>query len=427
MLRITGSICFTAGLCVVMLPIAARADDPEYTSRLLEIRPVHTTVKTSLLRSHAPVDPYLFPDRDGMAGFGRLRLDVPFTLGEATAGELAYEHRVTLSASKTIQGLGGSAQFSGGADAPYRIAQLDWQVASDGDHYFYRHELDRAYVSRDTSWGRISVGRQAIGLGRGVLFNAVDLFSPFSPVEVDREWRRGVDAIRVEYRTSAVSSLELISVFGERWDDSAIIGRVRGYTGDIDAELLFGKRGRDAMLGGVLSSRVGGGEVHLELAAFRTPEKQASAGVFGDRRLVANAVLGGSYTFNVGKGLTVLGEYHYSGFGVSSMDTAFRRLASESFQQRYYRGDKRILGRQALALQVSYPFHETLAGALLVLQSPVDGSGLLSPSVIWNASDTVAIRATTFLPWGDEPLRGRPRSEYGLSPTSFFLQFAFYF
>ena len=33
-----------------------------------------------------------------------------------------------------------------------------------------------------------------------MLFGAVDLFSPFSPLEADREWRRGVDAIRADVK-----------------------------------------------------------------------------------------------------------------------------------------------------------------------------------------------------------------------------------
>jgi len=384
-----------------------------------------TTLKTSGLGSYGPYDPVLFPDRWSAAALFRLRLGLGFTYSELINGELAYEHRARL-ATDAGGGRGGGALPSG-AGAPYRLTQLDAELARSGDTFSYRHELDRAFVSLHPPWGEVTVGRQAIGLGRGVVFGAVDVFAPFSTLEVDREWRRGVDAARIELRLSDTISAELLAAFGETWDDSALLGRIRGYVGNVDGEVIFGKRAEDTLCGVTLSAPVADAEVHIELAVFDTPEDQPDGGLFGNDRLVGKAVLGGSYTFDVRNGLTVLGEYHYSGFGVKDLDDAVARFADPAFTERFLRGDMQILGRHAAALQLSYPVNDAWNASFLVLVSPADGSGVVSPSVTYDLAQNVTIIASGFVPWGAGPSGGRFQSEYGANPFSLFLQLSLYF
>lgn len=276
-------------------------------------------------------------------------------------------------------------------------------------------------------WGEIVLGRQAIGLGRGVLFGAIDLFAPFTPLEVDREWRRGVDAFRASYRLSPTSSIEMLAVFGDSWADSALLGRARGYVGNLDGELIFGKRADDELIGTAFSAVVGDAEVHGELAFFHVDKAPPGSGLFGSDHWVAKAVLGSSYTFDVGNGLTLLGEYHYSGFGIDHIEDAVWRLMNPTFQERYLRGDTQILGQHAFGATLAYPINEAWSGTLLSLVSLTDGSGLLSPMLNWDCSRSTSIRATVFLPWGPSPRRGRLTSEYGATPTSLYLQVSTYF
>ena len=123
-------------------------------------------------------------------------------------------------------------------------------------------------------------------------------------------------------------------------------------------------------------------------------------------------------------GLTVLVEYHYSGFGVTDAEDV---LAQPSFQERFLRGDTQILSRHAAAVQGTYPISADLTGAVLVLQSPTDGSGVGSPSLTWNASDSATVTAIGFVPWGAGPSGGNLRSHYGARPWSLFMQLALYF
>jgi len=414
-------------IAVLFDPYAARAgNEGDEISKETDkdfVYELDGSLKSSTLVSHNPGDRVLFPDRWNGTQLLRFRLNLNLELADWADADFAYEHRAQYF---TSQGAGGGGVLPGFGDGPYRLWQLDWQIAS-ADDYFYRHELDRASVTLRPTWGRVVLGRQAIGLGRGTLFSAVDMFSTFSPSEVDREWRRGVDAVRLETRLSDTSSAELIGVFGRSWDDSALLGRVRGFVGNMDGEIIFGKRAEDLFIAGVTSATVGDAEVHMELALFDTPERHPDGGLFGNDHLIGKAVIGSSYTFDIGNGITVMGEYHYNGFGVEDTSRLNNRLADSDIQERLLRGDFQTLGQHSVGIQSSYIINETFSVGALLLNNIEDGSGLFSPTLNWDLSDRSSLRFSAFLPWGDEPKRGQLRSEHGASPASFFVQFSTYF
>ena len=420
------------GLCLKVLVLAVFLLPGSRSARAIELwaneaggrGDLDVAGKVTSLVSDAPSDPILYPQSWSRTTLARLRLGLDIRHSDWMDSELAYEQRARWLSGG---GLGATSGFlPAEARAPFRLTQLDWEVAAD-DAFIYRHEIDRGLVSFHPEWGEVTVGRQAIGLGRGVLFGAVDMFSPFSPLEVDREWRRGVDALRAEYRLSATSSAELIGVFGETWEQSALLGRLRGYVGDIDGALIFGKRAEDTMIGSAVSTIVKGAEVHAELAVFDTAEEQPEGGLWGDEHLAAKTVLGASYTFAVGNGLTLLAEHHYSGFGVEDAKDVLVRLQEEDFQDRLLRGDMQILGRQAVAVQLGYPFNDAVNGSFLVLMNPTDGSGVISPSLRLDLDRNVTLLASAFVPWGDEPSAGQFQSEYGATPASLFVQMSVYY
>lgn len=410
-----------AGLCLGLVagPAAGEVESEDAPAeRRFTLR---TGLKSSLLISRGPEDPLLPSERDQATALWRFRFDLTARLSEETTAAVAYEHRarVVSEGRQTALSLG---ILPPAAPAPYRIWQLDAALASAGDSFQYRHELDRAYVAKQIPRGELTVGRQAVGWGRGVLFSAVDLFAPFSPLEVDREWRRGVDAVRAEVRLSDTTSLDAVAAFGESLAQSAFVGRLRGYRGRVDAEVIFGKRARDVMAAGTVSAAVGDAEAHAELAIFNTPEAFPGSGLFGADHLVPKVVVGGSYTFNVGQGLTLLGEYHYSGFGAGSIAEAIQRLLDPQFRERFLRGDTQIVERQAAALQASYPVNEALSSSLLWLHSPQDGSGVVAPALSWNISDQLGLTGQFFFPYGRGPVNGVPRTEYGNSELTGFIQ-----
>jgi hypothetical protein len=404
----------------LMLHEAARADvlweaeEPERSLRL------DTALKLTLLGTKAPDDPVLYPDRWTQSGLTRLRMNLTYRHGPSFRAEAAYEQRVALTSSS------GRLSLPAGRP-PYRLASLDWSIMANEPWTRWRHEIDRAFFTWQRGDTTLTLGRQAVGLGRGMLFSAVDLFAPFAPADIDREWRRGIDALRVEHRLSPASAIEMIAVGGRGWDDSALLLRAAGFKGEADWEVIAGKRARDFMAAAVVSAALGDSAVHGELALFRTPERQPDDSLFGSGHWVVKAVLGVSHTFDTGNGLTLMGEYHYSGFGVREAEDLWARLADPAFAERAVRGDFQITGRHGLAIQAVYPFTMNFSGTMLALCNPADGSGRFAPSVRWDFSRTGTLLASLQIPWGPSPDHGNPRSEYGTAPATLFLQANWYF
>src|SRR6185295_18382914 len=163
----------------------------------------------------APDAELLFPERDSVSALWRVRVDPVARFGPKVTAAVSYEHRLRLSSQPAA--FAGLDVLPQDARAPYRVRQLDWQLSrSHGSSW--RHEVDRAYLAVNLAQLNLTVGRQAIGWGRGVLFGAVDVFSPFSPLEADREWRRGVDAVRADVKIADRASLDVVGAFGERLD-----------------------------------------------------------------------------------------------------------------------------------------------------------------------------------------------------------------
>jgi hypothetical protein len=379
--------------------------------------------KITWLIAHAPDDPVLFPQRTSETGLFRLRLSLGAALGEHVDTQLSYEQRARLSSDPS--GVAGSGVLPASTPPPYRVEPIE-QALIDRPGLMHRHELDRAYVALHFAPFELTLGRQALGLGRGVLFSAVDVFAPFSPLEVDREWRRGVDAVHAEWSFGEHVSCDVIGAADHELEDGALLGRVRGYLGDVDLALLGGKRAEDMMLGGTASAVLGDAEVHGEGALFRTDGRGIEQGWLGSQRWVAAFVAGTSYQLAVGRGLRLLGEYHYTGFGLRNVARDPTLLLDPAFQARLARGDTQLLSRHVVALVVSYDLADTVSASITALLNPLDASGVASPSLLYNYSDTVTLVVAGYVPWGKPPAQGRPRSEYGMSSLTGLLQLRIY-
>ena len=371
-------------------------------------------LKWTALSSYAPDAPLLYPKSWSAAALGRGRLALRGQAATDLHVRLAYEQRARAVSTGAGAG-GGAGVLVPESHAPYRLKQFDAALAV-GENVAYRHELDRAFVAWHLGRGELQIGRQAIGWGRGVLFGAVDIFAPFNPLESDREWRRGVDALRVPVPLADRFALDAVAAGGSSVDESAFVGRLYGYIGALDGELLLGRRRGDGFVGIAMSMRVKGAEIHGELASFKTP---ATAG----GEVVLKALVGGSYAWDTQGGLLLVSEYHFSGFGVSDL----AELYTAPYQERLIQGDAQILGRHAGALQLSQGITGTLPRTLGWLFSPIDGSGVLTGVVTWIFSDALTLAASAYWPYGERPSGYALRSEYGGGAKSGLVQISFYY
>jgi hypothetical protein len=417
----------TIGICLLVSVHTARAIDLWSSVGGDRYYSLDAALKWTSLLSHAPEDTALYPERWSAATLWRMRLAFGAQPTSWLNAKIAYEQRARTVSESSGAG-GGSGVLLSGSRAPYRIWQLDEPLVEIGSTFSYRHELDRFFAAIVVGKSEITVGRQAVGWGRGVIFGAVDIFAPFSPLESDREWRRGIDALRANIPLTDLISLDAVAAVGESLETSSFVGRLHGYIGNVDGEIIFGKRYEDLFYAATASSPVYDAELHGEIALFNTPEACPDGGAFGKDDLVAKSVIGGSYSLDVGSELLVIAEYHFSGFGVSKIEEAETRLEDDAaFEERYLRGDTQILGRHACAVQASYGIAGVMPLSVSWIFSPVDGSGVLTTAVSWIFSDNITLVANVYFPYGAEPEDGQIQSEYGGTPVSALLQISFYY
>ena len=397
------------------LTAVAGAQEREAESPSLTVR---TSVKATGLLSRSPNAPDLFPERTAGESMLRLRVEPEVRASGNTTFNFAYEQRLRYTSAPMV-GIAAIGILPSEVATPFRLEPLVWRV-SESANGGWRHEIDRANAQVHIGRADLTIGRQAIGWGRGVMFTSVDLFAPFSPLEVDREWRSGVDAVRADVKLTDRSSIDLVGAFGETLDQSAFAARARGYAGTIDVEVVGGRRGLD-LFGGVTSSAaVGDAEVHGEAAAFRVPSGM-------DHDVVWKVVVGASYRFPIGAGILTYAEYHYSGFGAEHPEAILTLLTTPSSVGRFIRGDLQILSRHAVGVTGSYEASPEVTSSGQWLHNPGDQSGIVAPAMTYTFSDAVSVLGTVYVPYGRPPAGGVLRSEYGAAPLSGLLQLRWHF
>jgi hypothetical protein len=72
------------------------------------------------------------------------------------------------------------------------------RVLIDEDRHLVYHRLDRLNLTYAPDWGTLRLGRQALTWGDGMVFNPMDLFNPFSPTAVQRDYKTGDDMALIQ-------------------------------------------------------------------------------------------------------------------------------------------------------------------------------------------------------------------------------------
>jgi len=75
---------------------------------------------------------------------------------------------------------------------------------------------------------------------------------------------------------------------------------------------------------------------------------------------------------------------------------------------------------------VSYPIDVTLNASLMVLVDPLDGSGVVAPSLSWDLAENVSLLGSGYVGWGALPAGLELRSSLGLTPLTVLVQLRVY-
>ena len=284
--------------------------------------------------------------------------------------------------------------------------------------------FDRLNLQIDLNRIRIVVGRQAVTWGVAYFWPSLDLFAPFAPRRVDRDYKPGIDAIRATIPLGALSEVEVIgAVLGPSLSRDGTLGALtRLNLGPFDWGLMGGKFHRDTVAGSFLTADAWGTGLRGEVRWTQSgdPEDRVR-----DRRTFWRTAAGVDRQLTPTLSVTV--EFSFNGHGASQAS----EYLDWSTADRVLRGEINTLGRFYTGGSGVWRFHPlgTLTNTLLVNWQ--DPSTLWVPSFQWSTSNNSDVLAGAQIGIGkglqSSGMGPVPQSEYGLVPNTLFAAIRIYF
>ncbi len=325
------------------------------------------------------------------------RLQARLLWGEHLDAEVAWQLGASVASAPAFAGgaaLGGSP-MSGAATASRRLVDFDPALAESGTMRL-RHDLDRLSLKLSFPGVDVVAGRQVLGWGSGRLWNPTDLLSPFSPTDIDKEVRKGVDALRVSMPLGVTGLLDLLWLPQRRAEENGGVVRAQANFFGYDFSLSAAKYLSDLVFGADFSGDLGRLGVHGE-AAWTLGMAGWSEGPLKVDEQFVRAV--GGVEWRPLESLVLMAEYHFNGFGASTPEEYLAKMQSA----RVARGEVFGAGRHYLGLVSSWAVSELVALQTTALVNLQDPSAMLVPVVEWSAAQGVLLRVGAFLPLGKGP------------------------
>jgi hypothetical protein len=186
----------------------------------------------------------------------RAYLPRSFTLGVEARNRLFYGDSV-----RRIPGYGDLVTEQDGV--------LDLEILwVDGDALVLNTVFDRLWLDWSGSAGQARIGRQRINWGMNPVWNPNDVFNAFDYLDFDYEERPGSDAVRLEWFTGEVSSIDLAWKWAADRDDDVAAARFRTNRRGYDLQALAGRFRQDWTVGAGWAGNVRDAGLKGEVTGF---------------------------------------------------------------------------------------------------------------------------------------------------------------
>jgi len=263
-----------------------------------------------------------------------------------------------------------------------RWADLTWDI-EDGSRHRSFHRLDRLAAQwRPGDWS-VTFGRQAVSWGSGIVFQPLDLFSPFAPTVIDRDYKAGNDLLLIERLLSNGDDLQVLHVV-RRDDASHVTGAAsstalkwHGYASALEFEWVAAEHYDETVLGASVRIPVGQALLRADLVATRLE----------DDGWKTSGVVNLDVTFTVKqRNAYVYAEYFHNAWGVSRLPPSPVLLPPDLIH-RLDRGEVFNLMRDYLAVGTSLEWHALLTQSTSVITNLHDSSSLLQVQFTYQPGD----------------------------------------
>ncbi len=140
-------------------------------------------------------------------------------------------------------------------DDDSRLLDMSHVLHSEDDSVLL-HRIDRLYLGhngRRLSW---KLGRYAVSWGNGLAYSVMDIFNPFDPASIDKEYKTGDDMLYLQYLTASGNDVQLLALPRReadsrslRADQSSLAVKYHALVGNIDYDLLLARHYDEDLLG----------------------------------------------------------------------------------------------------------------------------------------------------------------------------------
>ncbi|MEZ4222475.1 MAG: hypothetical protein R3B13_16165 [Polyangiaceae bacterium] len=341
-------------------------------------------------------------------------------------------HDELTSSSSTLPAslLGSTLSIGKGAATPTWLP-LAWS-AVDHSRFQLQNRIDWLYARASFDDMSLTLGRQPITIGRGHIWTPEDLLVPFSPLQLNTEYKPGVDAVRLDLPVTDGATLMLVGALGKREpksdfevgkDGSAVLARVEASVAKLRLGALGGYVRGDAVGGIDLFVDLGGGtDLHGSTTVTYVPDTERRR--YG-RAAFERAVLGS--TSQLHEKLLFTAEAYVNGSGAPKPKYYLDEMTSPRFAV----GEAYNVGRLYVGVAADWELHPLLHALGSAILNAEDPSAILAPELDFDVAENTLLVAGAFIPVGKGPRYEAtaitPESEFGLYPRIYHLDAKIYF
>lgn len=243
-------------------------------------------------------------------------LTVPARLRFELDGQVLGRSGKTVATNRKLSELSGIFATRSVED-DLRYFDLTKTVIRENDH-FLTTRIDRLNLSYTSDSFVIKLGRQAISWGNGLLYQAMDLFNPFSPTAIDTDYKSGDDMLYSQVLLSSGADFQLMAVPRREPSSGDVRHTQSSYAlkyhtsieaAELDIDILTARHFNDTIYGLGLVRNLMGATLRSDIVATRLDDETTHMSIVGniDRSWSVSEM-------NV-RGFI---EYFHSGFGEQS-------------------------------------------------------------------------------------------------------------
>ncbi len=264
--------------------------------------------------------------------------------------------------------------------------------------YVLVHRLDRLNVGYTGDSAVVRVGRQAVSWGNGLAFNPMDIFNPFDPTAVDKEYKTGDDMVYAQWLLESGNDWQVVMVPRREVESgklsesvSSLAFKYHALTDNYEVDVLLAQHYDDTVLGVGLVSHLGDAITRGDLTLAQT-----------DTDWVASAVASLSYSWVLaGRNWSGSAELYYNGFGLDGRRLSVSNLIeAQDLSDRIRRRELYALGRYYAAMVATVEMSPRVMLNPTLFMNLRDHSGLLQLSVNYDWLQNADLLVSMNVPFG---------------------------